>query len=140
MASSSREKTWDFERPKNRAHGDWSTTVAMKIAPSLGVKPRGLAGELAREVAEIDGVAAVDVAGPGFINITLGTAAAAEIARTIVDVGEDYGRNTELSGRAINIEFVSANPPGPLHLGHTRWAALATRSLASCCVERRDDA
>ena len=113
-----------LERPKNREHGDWATTVAMKIAKSLGVNPRELAAELALEFAEIDGVASVDVAGPGFINITLGAAAAGEIARSIVDMGDNYGRNSELSGRTINIEFVSANPTGPLHLGHTRWAAL----------------
>src|SRR5213075_2420147 len=80
--------------------------------------------EIAALVKGIDGVKAVDVAGPGFINITLDAAAAGALAKTIVDEGETYGHNDGLAGQTINLEFVSANPTGPLHIGHTRWAAL----------------
>ncbi|TAJ49744.1 MAG: arginine--tRNA ligase [Herbiconiux sp.] len=113
-----------LERPRNRDHGDWASNIAMKLAKRLGLSPRDFALELAPAIEAIEGVAAVDVAGPGFINITLETAAAAEIARTIVDAAENYGHNEVLAGHVINMEFVSANPTGPLHIGHTRWAAL----------------
>ena len=113
-----------LERPRNRDHGDWTTNIAMKLAKSLGTNPRAFAAELTPEIEAIDGVAKVDVAGPGFINITLETAAAGEIVRTILDQGDEYGHNHVLDGLSVNMEFVSANPTGPLHLGHTRWAAL----------------
>ncbi|KQR22256.1 arginine--tRNA ligase [Agreia sp. Leaf335] len=113
-----------LERPRNRDHGDWASNVAMKFAGRLGTNPRAFAAEITPEIEAIPGVASVDVAGPGFINITLDVAAAAEIARQIVDAGESYGRNDSLDGLSVNMEFVSANPTGPLHLGHTRWAAL----------------
>ena len=112
------------ERPKNRAHGDWASNIAMKFAKRLGVNPRELATDLAHSLAEIDGIAKADVAGPGFINITLDAASAGETARRIVEEGEQYGRSDVLVGQKINLEFVSANPTGPLHMGHTRWAAL----------------
>jgi arginyl-tRNA synthetase len=112
------------ERPRNRDHGDWASNIAMKLAKRLGTNPRDFALELAPLIQQIDGVASVDVAGPGFINITLDTAAAGEIARSIVDAGDDFGHNGVLAGHVINMEFVSANPTGPLHIGHTRWAAL----------------
>jgi arginyl-tRNA synthetase len=113
-----------LERPRNRDHGDWASNVAMKFAGRLGTNPRALAAELTPEIEAIAGVKSVDVAGPGFINITLETAAAAEIARQIVEAGDAYGHNNSLAGLSVNMEFVSANPTGPLHLGHTRWAAL----------------
>ncbi len=113
-----------LERPRNREHGDWASNIAMKLAKRLGTNPRAFALELAPAIEAIDGVASVEVAGPGFINITLETAAAAEIARTIVEAGESFGRSDVLAGHTINMEFVSANPTGPLHIGHTRWAAL----------------
>ncbi len=113
-----------LERPRNRDHGDWASNVAMRFAKRVGTNPRELAEELAVALRETEGVAAVDVAGPGFINITLEAAAAGEIARTIVDAGDAYGSNDALAGQSINLEFVSANPTGPLHIGHTRWAAL----------------
>jgi arginyl-tRNA synthetase len=113
-----------LERPRNRDHGDWTTNIAMKLAKSLGTNPRAFAAELTPEIAGVDGVAKVDVAGPGFINITLETAAAGEIVRTILTQGDEYGHNHVLDGLSVNMEFVSANPTGPLHLGHTRWAAL----------------
>ncbi|MBH0010287.1 arginine--tRNA ligase [Salinibacterium sp. SWN1162] len=113
-----------LERPRNRDHGDWASNIAMKLAKPLGVNPRELATEIAEQARAIDGIASVDVAGPGFINITLDAAAAGALAKTIVEQGEAYGRNESLAGQTINLEFVSANPTGPLHIGHTRWAAL----------------
>ncbi|MBD3782110.1 MAG: arginine--tRNA ligase [Micrococcales bacterium] len=112
------------ERPRNRDHGDWSTNVALQLAKGAGMNPRDLATTLAGRVADLAGVKAVDVAGPGFLNITLDAASAGELARSIVEAGEAYGRNESEAGHVINLEFISANPTGPLHLGHTRWAAL----------------
>lgn len=113
-----------LERPRNREHGDWASNVAMKFAKPLGVAPRELAEELAADLRGLDGVAAVDVAGPGFINITLDAAAAGALARRIVDEGEAYGRGDLYAGVPINLEFVSANPTGPIHIGGVRWAAV----------------
>ena len=113
-----------LERPRNRDHGDWATSVALKQSKRVGMPPRVFAEELVAGIREIDGVAQVDIAGPGFLNIRLDAAAAAELARVIVESGEAYGQNATLSGQSINLEFVSANPTGPLHIGHTRWAAL----------------
>ena len=112
------------ERPRNRDHGDWSTNVAMQLAKGAGVPPRELATQLAARLGAVDGVKAVDVAGPGFLNITLDAASAGELARSIVEAGPAYGRNESEAGHVINLEYISANPTGPLHLGHTRWAAL----------------
>ncbi|MGO1539078.1 MAG: arginine--tRNA ligase [Leucobacter sp.] len=112
------------ERPKNREHGDWASNIAMKFAKKIGANPRDLAEQVVARVADIDGVASAEVAGPGFINITLDAASAGETARRVVEQGEAYGRGDVLSGQCINLEFVSANPTGPLHMGHTRWAAL----------------
>ncbi|MFC5788307.1 arginine--tRNA ligase [Agromyces tardus] len=113
-----------LERPKLREHGDWASNIAMRIAKPLGSNPRELATELAAGLADVDGVASAEVAGPGFINIRLEAAAAGALAKTIVDAGAAYGHSETLTGRVINLEFVSANPTGPLHIGHTRWAAL----------------
>lgn len=112
-----------LERPRQREHGDWATNVAMRFAKRVGVNPRELAQELADELATIDGVAKAEVAGPGFINIVLSAAAAGELARTIVEQGEQYGTSDALADKRINLEFVSANPTGPIHMGGTRWAA-----------------
>jgi arginyl-tRNA synthetase len=112
------------ERPKNRDHGDWSTNVALQLARGAGMPPRDLATGLAERLTAVDGVAAVDVAGPGFLNISLDASSAGELARAIVAAGTAYGRNDSEAGHVINLEFISANPTGPLHLGHTRWAAL----------------
>ena len=112
------------DRPKNRDHGDWSSNVALKLAKAVGANPRELATEIAAGLAETPGIASVDVAGPGFINIRLDAAAAGALARTIVEAGAAFGTNESQRGNTINVEFVSANPTGPLHIGHTRWAAL----------------
>jgi arginyl-tRNA synthetase len=113
-----------LERPRNREHGDWSSNIAMKLAKPLGVNPRELAEEIAAQVRGLEGVASADVAGPGFINITLDAAAAGALARTIVEVGTEYGNGDLYDGVPINLEFVSANPTGPLHIGGVRWAAV----------------
>ncbi|GAA1990171.1 arginine--tRNA ligase [Isoptericola halotolerans] len=112
------------ERPRQREHGDWATNVALQLAKKAGVAPRALAEELASRLGATPGVKAVDVAGPGFLNITLDAAAAGELARTIVETGAVYGRTDALADQTINLEYISANPTGPLHIGHTRWAAL----------------
>jgi len=112
------------ERPRNRDHGDWSTNVALQLAKGAGMPPRDVAALLADRLGRVDGVKAVDIAGPGFLNITLDAASAGELARSIVEAGAAYGRNDSEAGHVINLEYISANPTGPLHLGHTRWAAL----------------
>ena len=113
-----------LERPKNREHGDWASSVAMKLGKRIGVDPRDFAAELAELLATTPGVAATEVAGPGFLNITLDAAAAGGLARRIVDEGDAYGRGELYRGVTINLEFVSANPTGPLHIGGSRWAAV----------------
>lgn len=113
-----------IERPKNRDHGDWASNVAMQMAKKVGTNPRELAAEIVDRLSTAEGIASAEVAGPGFINIRLHAATAGQLARTIVDAGTDFGRNDTLAGESINLEFVSANPTGPLHIGHTRWAAL----------------
>ena len=112
------------ERPRNRDHGDWSTNVALQLAKGAGTSPRDLATTLAARVEGMPGVRSVDVAGPGFLNITLDAASAGELARSVVEAGPAYGHGTSESGRVVNLEFISANPTGPIHIGHTRWAAL----------------
>ncbi|MCE1179967.1 MAG: arginine--tRNA ligase [Micrococcales bacterium] len=117
-------ETVRVERPKNREHGDWSTNIAMQLAKKVGMPPRDLAARVAKRLGAAEGVAKVDIAGPGFLNITLEAASAGGLAKTIVEAGTAYGRNTAEAGHTINLEFISANPTGPLHIGHTRWAAL----------------
>ena len=112
------------ERPKNREHGDWATNLALQFAGKLGIKPRDLAELVAEKLLGSEGVTKVDIAGPGFINITLSAAAAGELAKQIVEAGESYGLGDALRGVKLNLEFVSANPTGPIHLGGTRWAAV----------------
>lgn len=117
-------ETPQVERPKSRDHGDWATNIALQLGKRAGMNPREFAEVLAPKLQAYDGIANVDIAGPGFINIVLDAAAAGELARTIVDAGEAFGRNDQAAGDVVNLEFVSANPTGPLHIGHTRWAAL----------------
>jgi arginyl-tRNA synthetase len=113
-----------LERPKNRDHGDYATSIALQLAKAAGKNPREIATILQAAIASIAGVVKVDIAGPGFINITLDRASQAELVRTIIAAGNHYGRGSALQGVKINLEFISANPTGPLHLGHTRWAAV----------------
>ncbi|MGB3764274.1 MAG: arginine--tRNA ligase [Ornithinimicrobium sp.] len=118
------DPTVRVERPRSREHGDWSTNVALQLAKSAGMSGRQVADILATRLGAVDGVERAEVAGPGFLNITLEAASAGALARSIVETGSTYGHNEALAGEVINLEFVSANPTGPLHLGHTRWAAL----------------
>lgn len=111
-------------RPKDRAHGDWATNVAMQLAKKAGMKPRDLAELFAERLQEAEGIASVEVAGPGFINITLDSASAAAVVDEVLKQGAAFGKNTHLSGKTLNLEFVSANPTGPIHIGGTRWAAV----------------
>jgi arginyl-tRNA synthetase len=112
------------ERPKNRDHGDWATNVAMQLAGKFGMNPRAFAELLAAELSQASGVEKVDIAGPGFINISVSAAAAGELAKVIVEAGDTFGIGTDLAGVKLNLEFVSANPTGPIHMGGTRWAAV----------------
>ncbi|AYF98777.1 arginine--tRNA ligase [Protaetiibacter intestinalis] len=113
-----------LERPRNREHGDWASNAALKLGKRLGVPPREFAEQLVAALREVDGVAAADVAGPGFLNITLDAAAAGVLAERILEAGEAYGRGELYAGVRIDLEFVSANPTGPIHIGGTRWAAV----------------
>ena len=111
-------------RPKDRSHGDWSTNIAMQLAKKAGMNPRDMGQTLAEALAQADGISGVDVAGPGFINISLDSASAAAVVDTVLSEGGSYGANNHLQGRTLNLEFVSANPTGPIHIGGTRWAAV----------------
>lgn len=113
-----------LERPRNRDHGDWASNAALKLGKRLGIDPRAFAAELAAALSAVAGVASAEVAGPGFLNIRLDAAAAGALAQAIVEQGEAYGRGVLYDGVTINVEFVSANPTGPIHIGGTRWAAV----------------
>lgn len=113
-----------IERPKNREHGDWATNVAMQLSSGFGMKPRDFAELLGAELESLESISKVDIAGPGFINLTLSAAAAGELAKAIVEAGASYGTSKAMAGVKMNLEFVSANPTGPIHIGGTRWAAV----------------
>ncbi len=113
------------ERPRSKEHGDYATNVALQLGKKAGFgNPRELAQLLADELSARDGIAKVDIAGPGFLNITVATGAQGQVAADVVAAGSAYGSSEALSGTRIDVEFISANPTGPLHLGHTRWAAV----------------
>jgi arginyl-tRNA synthetase len=119
----------NLDRPKNRDHGDYATSVALALAKSAGMQPRAVAELIIKSLSENNllttaGIAKVEIAGPGFINITLETAAQGAVVIEILKNAKKFGYGTWLAGKKINLEFVSANPTGPLHLGHTRWAAV----------------
>jgi len=113
-----------LERPKNRDHGDYASSIALQLAKPAGKNPREVAEMLKADLESLAEVSAVNIAGPGFINITLNRASQADLVRTILTAQEKYGHGDALAGVKINLEFISANPTGPLHLGHTRWAAV----------------
>jgi arginyl-tRNA synthetase len=112
------------ERPRQREHGDYATNVALQLAKKAGANPRELAATLAERLVAVDGISGVEVAGPGFLNLRLDTGAQGEIAQQVVEQGREYGRGDALQGKKMDVEFISANPTGPLHLGHTRWAVV----------------
>ncbi len=113
-----------LERPKNRDHGDYASSIALQLAKPAGKNPREVAENICAELQGVEGISKVDIAGPGFINITLNRANQAELVVSILDSAKSYGTSKTLAGIKINLEFISANPTGPLHLGHTRWAAV----------------
>jgi arginyl-tRNA synthetase len=112
------------ERPRNPEHGDYATNVALRTAKKAGVPPRELAGWLAEALASTDGIESAEIAGPGFLNLRLAADAQGALVGDVLAGGRSYGTGGELGGRNVNLEFVSANPTGPLHLGGTRWAAV----------------
>jgi len=113
-----------LERPKNRDHGDYASSIALQLAKAAGKSPRDIATALQSALAVEPNISKVDIAGPGFINFTLNRASQAELINVINQAGKNYGNGSTLAGKNFNVEFISANPTGPLHLGHTRWAAV----------------
>ena len=116
--------TVPLERPKNRDHGDYATSIALQLAKAAGKNPRDVALILQRLIGTTPLISAVEIAGPGFLNFTLNRASQANLVSSIIESGATYGQGNSLAGVRINLEFISANPTGPLHLGHTRWAAV----------------
>jgi arginyl-tRNA synthetase len=112
-----------LERPRNPEHGDYASNIALQLAPAIAARPREVAAALAARLAASPAIRDVRVAGPGFLNVRLTAAAAGRLAGVIVGQGDGYGRGSALAGQRLNLEFVSANPTGPLTLGHVRWAA-----------------
>jgi arginyl-tRNA synthetase len=117
-------QTVTVERPRNPEHGDYASNLALQLGKKVGANPRELAGWLAEALAHADGISQAEVAGPGFINMRLEASAQARIVNTVLDKGKSFGNSNDLAGRNINLEFVSANPTGPIHIGGTRWAAV----------------
>jgi arginyl-tRNA synthetase len=113
-----------LERPKNRNHGDWATSICLKFAKMWEISPRGLAQYLVESLKDVEGISSVELAGPGFVNISLSAGTAGLLAQQICELASKYGTSNTLSGVRFNIEFVSANPTGPIHIGGTRWAAV----------------
>ena len=112
------------ERPKIKEHGDYATNVALQLAKKAGVPPRDLAGLLAERLGETDGIASAEIAGPGFLNIRVDAGAQGVVAAEVVAAGTSYGATEKLAGEKVNLEFVSANPTGPITLASARWAAV----------------
>ncbi|HXV94545.1 MAG TPA: arginine--tRNA ligase, partial [Pseudonocardia sp.] len=112
------------ERPRNPEHGDYATNVALRTAKKAGVDPRQFAGWLAEALTGRPGVVSAEVAGPGFLNLRLAPDAHGAVVGEVLTAGEAYATGDEYAGREVNLEFVSANPTGPLHMGATRWAAV----------------
>jgi len=113
-----------LERPRSREHGDYATSIALKLVKESGLKPRQIAEIVKSRLETIEGITSVDIAGPGFLNIRLDAAAAGALVGQVIAAGADYGTGTSLAGVKINLEFVSANPTGPVHIGGARWAAV----------------
>jgi arginyl-tRNA synthetase len=113
-----------IERPKSKDHGDFASNIALMVSKSAGKNPREVAQLLVQELSKNPGIKKVDIAGPGFLNFTLDSASLGELAKSILEQADKYGHTKILENETINIEFISANPTGPLHLGHTRWAAV----------------
>jgi arginyl-tRNA synthetase len=117
-------ETVTVERPRNPEHGDYATNLALQLAKKVGTNPREFAGWLAEALTSADGIAAADVAGPGFVNLRIEASAQGVVIANVVAAGAGFGHSTALAGTNVNLEFVSANPTGPIHIGGTRWAAV----------------
>ena len=117
-------ETVTVERPRNPEHGDYATNLALQLGKKVGVNPREFAGWLAEALASADGISSAEVAGPGFVNLRIQAAAQAVVVGQVIDAGAAYGNSADLAGVNVNLEFVSANPTGPIHIGGTRWAAV----------------
>ena len=113
-----------IERPADSGNGDWTSTVAMRSARLARMAPAKIAAAIVAHLPQTDAVSRVEVAGPGFINFYLNSAANNEVFRTIIDAGMDWGKSDAGKGLSTQVEFISANPVGPMHIGHGRWAAL----------------
>ncbi|VEG39415.1 arginyl-tRNA synthetase [Mycolicibacterium flavescens] len=124
LDASALPETVTVERPRNPEHGDYATNLALQLGKKVGANPRELAGWLAEALADNAGISAADVAGPGFLNLRLEASAQNVIVTDVLTAGAAYGHSETLAGRNINLEFVSANPTGPIHIGGTRWAAV----------------
>lgn len=116
--------TITVERPRNPEHGDYATNIALQLGKKVGVNPRELAGWLAAALADADGIAAAEIAGPGFVNLRIEASAQGVVVTNVLAAAGDYGHCADLADQNINLEFVSANPTGPIHIGGTRWAAV----------------
>ena len=116
--------TVTIERPRKPEHGDYATNLSLQLGKKVGVNPRELAGWLAEALANTDGIAAAEVAGPGFVNLRIEKSAQGVIVNAVLEAGQAYGNAADLAGLNVNLEFVSANPTGPIHIGGTRWAAV----------------
>jgi arginyl-tRNA synthetase len=117
-------ETVTVERPRNPEHGDYASNLALQLGKKVGVNPREFAGWLAEALASADGISSAEVAGPGFVNLRIQAAAQAVVVGQVIDAGAAYGNSADLAGVNVNLEFVSANPTGPIHIGGTRWAAV----------------
>ncbi|MGV0607363.1 arginine--tRNA ligase [Mycolicibacterium sp. XJ1904] len=124
LDASALPETVTVERPRNPEHGDYATNLALQLGKKVGANPRELAGWLAEALADTAGISAADVAGPGFVNLRLEASAQNVIVTDVLTAGAAYGHSEALAGRNVNLEFVSANPTGPIHIGGTRWAAV----------------
>ena len=113
-----------LERPNDTSHGDWTSTVALRSAKLAHMKPRDIASAIAKHIEGSKEIDKVEIAGPGFINFYLSTGANNEIFRTVIEQGADFGKSDVGHGQKVQVEFVSANPTGPMHVGHGRWVAL----------------
>ncbi|NKY68062.1 arginine--tRNA ligase [Corynebacterium mucifaciens] len=116
--------TVTVERPRNPEHGDYATNIALQVAKKAGTNPRELAGWLADDLSEDPAIDSAEIAGPGFLNLRLAAGAQGQLVAKVLAEGDQFGHSDLFAGEKVNLEFVSANPTGPIHLGGTRWAAV----------------
>jgi len=127
-----------IERPRQKEHGDYATPIALTLAKSAGRPPRDIAALVSDRLAQVPGIASAEIAGPGFVNLRLAASAQGQVAGDIVSEAGHYGHGTALEGRRVNVEFISANPTGPIHLGHARWAAVGDAIARVLAAEGAD--